>query len=113
MKSVGIIGKTTCALCSAAITEEADKIAFPEFLPEGHHLRQYSNAVFHRKCFNEWQRRDEFLEIFERWKRIYRERPMPPNDIKNFSDWYQKSEEVNEWKKKLNQFNAEATKSKK
>jgi hypothetical protein len=47
-----IRGKSTCPLCGAVISATADVVATPAFLRSSHELSRFSDAVFHRECFD-------------------------------------------------------------
>jgi hypothetical protein len=56
-------GVTACPLCQQPINEPEDFIAFPHFIEdEQDSLWPYSDAAFHKWCFDEWSRKSEFLE---------------------------------------------------
>jgi hypothetical protein len=65
LMAIVIENKSKCALCDKVITDTADAIAFPAFLPQQHRLSKFSDAVFHRACFEGWRDRDDFQSVYE------------------------------------------------
>jgi len=59
-------GMTLCSLCGQPINSWEEWIAFPHFIEdEEDPLWPYSDAVFHRSCFESWPHREEFLARFK------------------------------------------------
>jgi hypothetical protein len=70
-----VSGKTLCPLCRQPIEREQPRVGFPSFLKSTHSLSILSDAVAHRGCFEQWQHRELFVTLFEKFKRILDERP--------------------------------------
>ena len=63
-------GLTQCSLCGKVIEGGDEFTMSPSFLPETHRLFQYADTSMHLECFDNWTDRDEFTELYRRWKRI-------------------------------------------
>ncbi len=60
--AIVIPGVTVCPLCRRAIDGPEDFIGFPHFIEdEEDPLWIYSDAAFHKSCFDTWSRKEEFL----------------------------------------------------
>lgn len=58
-------GKTECAICHKVITVDDEIVAASHFIGDTNDaLWKYSDAVFHKRCFAEWDRREEFVKRF-------------------------------------------------
>lgn len=68
-------GKTPCVVCGFPILDGTDAVMFPAFIPAGHRLHEFSDAVFHAKCLENWRDRTEYLRLYERYKSIMASRP--------------------------------------
>ena len=56
-------GVTVCPLCDQPINSPEECVAFPHFIEDTQDsLWPYSDAAFHKRCFDSWLARDEFLE---------------------------------------------------
>lgn len=59
------LGITLCPLCKQPIENPESCRAFPHFIEdEEDPLSPYSDAAFHKWCFDSWPKRNEFLERF-------------------------------------------------
>jgi hypothetical protein len=67
-------GSSTCAICEEVINDTPRLSA--AFLSQGHDLWQYSDACFHQKCFDEWDLRDRFLNLENRFQDMWDRRPV-------------------------------------
>ncbi|MBC7228644.1 MAG: hypothetical protein H5T61_15665 [Thermoflexales bacterium] len=64
-------GVTLCPLCGEPINTPEECISFPHFIEDrGDPFWQYSDAAFHKKCFESWPNKLEFIARFETFKRI-------------------------------------------
>ena len=99
-----IKGKSKCTICNNVIADCDDIIAFPAFIPSDHIFSQYSDAAYHSDCFASWEYGKELLALYEGYNAIYSQRPMPPENIQNFQEWYDNSEEIKIWEQKLNDY---------
>lgn len=80
-------GRTTCALCGAVIPSAEDCIGFPAFLRPDHRLHRYSDAAFHKTCFNEWPDREPFEEVYRRYRQIWDNRPRNLKTLDEIEAW--------------------------
>lgn len=63
-------GKTTCPLCFKVITKDDEVVGTTHFIADqGDPLWEYSDAAFHKKCFDAWEHRDEFLARYEEFRK--------------------------------------------
>lgn len=64
-------GVTVCPLCGKSINTSEEYISFPHFIEdERDPFWPYSDAVFHRKCFESWSNRQEFIVRFEAFRNL-------------------------------------------
>jgi hypothetical protein len=63
-------GKTECPLCREAIGKDDEVVGTTHFIADQTDpLWQFSDAAFHKKCFDAWEHRDEFLARYEEVRR--------------------------------------------
>jgi hypothetical protein len=61
-----IAGKSECELCGQVIAKGEDVVGTPHFIPDpSDPLWRFSDAPLHKKCFDAWEHRDEFLARYE------------------------------------------------
>ena len=96
MKSIGlnemaqiILGVSTCVLCGRVIKK--DFVGFPAFLPVTHRFGEYSDGVFHRKCFYAWKDHEEFLGLYNRFCEIWDSRPSELKTPEGIDEWGRKA----------------------
>ena len=82
-----IRGKTTCLLCGKIIKERQEVVAFPAFLPSGHPLGIFSDAVFHRTCFQEDARSEAVGQLYQRYEEIWDSRPKDLKSLEEIEAW--------------------------
>jgi hypothetical protein len=62
-------GKTTCPLCGEVIGPDDSVVGTTHFIAdESDPLWRYSDAAFHRNCFERWEHRAEFETRYEAWR---------------------------------------------
>jgi hypothetical protein len=71
-------GRSECALCGQIITRSDEFLSFPAFLPDDHVWWRYSDAHFHSKCFPKWEDSEGFLELYARFREIWKSAPDSP-----------------------------------
>jgi len=60
-----IYGATECALCGKVINEDDDVVATSHFIGDtANPLWKYSDVGMHRQCFRTWDKRHEFVRLF-------------------------------------------------
>ena len=79
-------GKTKCSICCEPIEAVTDAVGFPAFIPLGHEFERFSDASFHRECFNSCDDSSRFLQLYESYNQIRSSRPVGVS-----------LEEMNEW----------------
>jgi hypothetical protein len=56
-----IRGKTRCAICEQVIGDGDNAIGAPPFIADrSHPLWRFSDAAFHRNCYEQWEHRAAF-----------------------------------------------------
>lgn len=70
-----VVGSSKCAICRLVVSTSAEAMLFPAFLEPGHRLHRYSDAVFHRECFEAWIDRVEFVRLLSKFQAIMSARP--------------------------------------
>lgn len=68
-------GKTPCAVCGCPVVMSSEAVLFPAFLRAGHRLHRFSDGVFHSTCFDAWDHRDEFAQLYAKYQSIMSTRP--------------------------------------
>jgi hypothetical protein len=84
-------GKTTCLLCGEILQTETEILGFPAFIPKSHSLSEYSEGVFHRNCYENWGRKDEFALLYKKYCEIWNSRPAHLKSLKEIEDWGKKA----------------------
>lgn len=90
-----LLGKSKCSLCSEVMKEGEELKAFPAFLPYDHRFGRFSDAAFHKVCFEkdtDAQAVDDMLYV---WERIMKSMPrdLVTEELRtawyteNFQDW--------------------------
>ena len=82
-----IPGKTSCVLCKKPIAAADEAVAFPPFIPKKHSLAIYSDAAFHRSCFDEWDGHDELQRLYDRYREIWESRPEELTTMAEIEAW--------------------------
>ena len=81
-------GETTCPLCGRVLENGQDVIGFPAFLPAGHQLaRLFSDAAFHRACFEADSRAEQVSDLHSRYRRVWEERPRKLKTLAEVDAW--------------------------
>jgi hypothetical protein len=58
-------GKSKCALCGEVIAVNEPVIATSHFITDKNDsLWRYSDAPFHKRCFVTWERRQDFVRLY-------------------------------------------------
>jgi hypothetical protein len=79
-----IRGKSICPLCGAVIGISDEVSALPAFLPLGHRLARFSDAAFHRHCFEASADR---VEVEQLLARIKDEMAAGPKTLDEYEAW--------------------------
>lgn len=79
-----LAGKTCCAICGRVIARAEDAVATQAFLQSSHPLARYSDAPFHRDCFEHSPDRAKVEALVARWKKVMREAPSTPAEYEKW-----------------------------
>ena len=82
-----IPGKSVCHLCGAVLQEHDEVEAFPAFLPPSHELGDFSDAVFHSKCFEADPRAQDVRALYRRYREIWDSRPRDLKTLEEIEAW--------------------------
>lgn len=99
-------GKTECALCNAVIGPEDEPTLLPAFLARNHRLWQFSDASFHRRCYEAWSEREYIEDLLAGLMKLNALRPAPPAGMESFGSWCANSHEVRNWEGKVDAYMA-------
>ena len=59
-----IQGFSTCSICRQELEENGNILSWQSFLPSDHQLWQYSDSAMHESCFQKWEHKNEFEELY-------------------------------------------------
>jgi len=76
-----------CPLCEQPLDEGEPLIGFSAFLPVSHRLAVFSDAAFHRSCFEADSRHLEVTELFRRFTAIWESRPAGLQTLDEIEAW--------------------------
>ena len=79
--------KTQCGLCNGVLGDAGDVIAFPAFLGRRHALHRYSDAVFHKSCFETLPERTELELLYRRYREIWASKPENLKSLADINAW--------------------------
>ena len=82
-----VTGKTICPICRQTIVDKTGIVAFPAFLPNDHEFATYSDAAFHRKCFEKTPHHEEVQNLYKRYREIWESRPRDLNNLDEIEAW--------------------------
>ncbi len=80
-------GHTICPLCGKAILTDQAAVAFPAFLKKTHALGAYSDAAFHRQCFDKSPDRIAVTKLFDRSQEIWQSRSRGLKTQEEMDEW--------------------------
>ena len=80
-------GKTVCPLCGKVIEKGDEVTSFPAFLPSTHELSRFSDAAFHRDCFEKSPERSAVTALYERYRAIWESRPGHLKTLEEMEAW--------------------------
>lgn len=81
-------GKTVCSLCGEVIVARDDVVATPPFLESTHRLARFSDAAFHRRCFEEAAEHAEVENLLMRFKE---KMATGPRTLEEYESWLKDS----------------------
>lgn len=79
--------KTICLICRKTISSSDDFESFPAFLPNSHPLHKYSEGIFHRGCYENWEKHEEFSDLYNRFRKVWDSRPKNLKTIDEINKW--------------------------
>lgn len=62
-------------------------VAFPAFLPSQHELSSFSDATFHRACFEHDPRRERVDRLYRAFREIWAARPRDLGTLEEMEAW--------------------------
>lgn len=82
-----IPGKSVCVLCGQPILKREEVACFPAFLPNEHRFHNFSDSVFHEKCYETWPNREEFDQLYRRFREAWENRPKNLKSLEEIEEW--------------------------
>ncbi len=79
-----------CAICGQPLHTTDDRCSFSHFLPDWHRLYRFSDANFHKPCFEGWEDREEYEFWHNRIREIWSARPLDI-DLDEIDSWTRKA----------------------
>jgi hypothetical protein len=86
--AIFLAGKSRCRLCGQIIESLVDVVATPPFLRATHRLANFSDAVFHRECFEHSPDHAEVERLLTKFKDIMKD---APPTIEGYEQWVAKA----------------------
>src|SRR5208283_1945607 len=86
-----IEGGSKCPLCGQVFGKGDDLVGFSAFLPPGHELVAFSDAAFHRACFDADPRAGAVNGLYPRYRRVWGERPRKLKTLSEVEDWQRRA----------------------
>lgn len=80
-------GTTACPLCDQVLTEADEIVSFPAFLRRDHELASFSDAAFHRVCFDSHPRAADVSALYARYRAIWDSRPKDLKSLEEMEAW--------------------------
>jgi len=82
-----IRGKTACELCGKPLRHRDAVVSFPAFLPGSHPLSRFSDATFHRSCFEAAPEHNEVERLHARHRQVWDARPRDLKTVAEMDAW--------------------------
>lgn len=89
--AIVIEGKTRCGICGQPIEGGQETVAFPAFLPKHHHLAPFSDAAFHKHCFESAAEAPKVRSMYEKYRAIWSSRPADLRGLAEIEAWGRKA----------------------
>jgi len=80
-------GKSKCPLCERVLAQDDEIVSFPAFLRLDHELGNFSDAAFHRECFEKHPRATHVNALYARYRAIWDSRPMDLKTLEEMEAW--------------------------
>jgi len=58
-------GKSECSICNKVLYSIENIIGWKPFLRQGHKFWEYSDSGMHQQCFDKWEHREEFEDLYK------------------------------------------------
>jgi len=65
------LGSTVCASCGKALVSGDEIIGLPAFAAKDNPLYPYSDAGFHKSCYEKWGKKDEVEEAIKKHRKEF------------------------------------------
>lgn len=82
-----LLGKTICSLCGLTLERGDEITSFPAFLRSDHEFGMFSDAGFHRSCFESHPRAGEVQALYDRYRAIWESRPRDLRTLEEMEAW--------------------------
>jgi hypothetical protein len=76
-----------CPICGKVIQKDAAVTGFPAFLPRAHRHARFSDAVFHRACFERDSAVRDLEGLYARFRRTIDARPRRVTTLADAERW--------------------------
>ena len=60
------LGASQCSICGRVLEKGQAYFAWPHFIRSDEHLGRQSDSGMHEECFEKWEHREEFVELYRR-----------------------------------------------
>jgi hypothetical protein len=90
-----LLGRSKCPLCSEVMKEGEELKAFPAFLPYDHRFGRFSDAAFHKVCFEKDEDAQAVDDMLYVWERIMKSMPRDLATEEQRTAWY--TENFQDW----------------
>lgn len=94
-----LTGKSQCAKCGKILSQGEELVGLPALFPVGHRLYKYSDAGFHRKCYESLDVFSDIESILKKLDDLKLQKPSVPGGM-TFAD-FEKTEEYQSYANKL------------
>lgn len=58
------LDSTPCSICNKTLKNEDNILGFASFLTNEHKFWEYSDSGMHKKCFEDWEHKEEFEGLY-------------------------------------------------
>lgn len=82
-----ISGKSICPLCKKAMHENEELTSFPAFLPLDHKFGKFSDASFHKTCFEAVPDAADVNDMYYVYQKIMDSKPKELKTIQEIEEW--------------------------
>jgi hypothetical protein len=82
-----LLGKSLCPLCNEVMRGDQELKAFPAFLPYDHRFGKFSDAGFHKACFEKHPDAQDVDMMLYVWTKIMDGRPKDLKTVEEIEIW--------------------------